>query len=731
MKRRLVLTAMCLLVASAYAQDTLQTTNMNRIVVAARKSSVRLKADRKQYTISEMATSAGLSASEALESVPGVEVTGDGHISLRGNDRVEVWINGKSSGLTVENRGEVLQQLAAEDIDYIEVIDNPSARYAAEGTAGIINIVLRKERRRGYYGSAQAGVKTIGAAVGGLNLNYNSSVWDGFLNIGYRHRRNKGRDESEQTFLQTDRYQWYKSRDTNTGNSLSNRAGVTLHASQNDDITLAGTMLLSRRHNRGNATYHYGTDSHIGWLGSDERLQQRRIHTVEDVDMYYGELSYRHNFSEKHFLEVLLDVNRWTSDNDNVYQDSTLYDPLSATTYAWQCQTMDVHNRIWEAKIDYENALTDNLLVQSGYQGRFSHESTPQHTSADDTYWDGHAASDVPELRDRFLYDMDLHAAYAAGTLKQGAWNLAAGLRGEYWKVKTSLPYRHDYFQLFPSASAIYNLSGGDQLSLSYSRRIARPYGSQLNSFHDMRDATTVVAGNPKLTPEYGHTLQAGYLKYWTEHSILLQAYYRTMEDALQYIHWQDDADDIFFSTYINVPHSHTEGLELTGKNHLFRILDLTTTANVFHRQIGHFSQDVGGLTLTDTSHDSWSWNLYMLASLSLPYDISFQGIGYYHSREAVSQGYRKPNATLDVALRKNFLQKKLVLSINCHDVFSTRKLEKVHTTCDTFLRDQLRNRGSRKVNFTLTWNFGNTKAKGKAAKVEDPSDTYRGESDD
>jgi len=144
-----------------------------------------------------------------LENIPSVEVDNDGNVSLRGNTSVEVWINGKASGLTSDNRAEILQQLPAESIERIEVIDNPSAKFSAEGSAGIINIVLKKDRRAGYYGSVQVGANTKGGANTSFNINYNSSLIDAYASVGYRHREGEGESVSRQEYLTTRKYQHY------------------------------------------------------------------------------------------------------------------------------------------------------------------------------------------------------------------------------------------------------------------------------------------------------------------------------------------------------------------------------------------------------------------------------------------------------------------------------------------------------------------------------------------
>ncbi len=161
---------------------------LDEVTVLGQRSEMKLEVDRKSFNVDQQISNAGATASEVLENIPSVEVDNEGNVSLRGNTSVEVWINGKSSGLTSDNRGEILQQMPAESIERIEVIDNPSAKFSAEGSAGIINIVLKKERRAGYYGSAQVGANSRGGVNTSYNINYNSSLLDAYINIGYRHR---------------------------------------------------------------------------------------------------------------------------------------------------------------------------------------------------------------------------------------------------------------------------------------------------------------------------------------------------------------------------------------------------------------------------------------------------------------------------------------------------------------------------------------------------------------
>lgn len=697
------------------------------VTITGQKSTMKLEVDRKSFDVTQLISNSGEAASDVLDNIPSVEVDNDGNVSLRGNSSVEVWINGKSSGLTSDNRAQILQQLPAESIEKIEVIDNPSAKFSAEGSAGIINIVLKKNRKAGYYGSLQAGGGTRGGANTSFNINYNSSKLDAYANIGYRHRSNDGRSESDQVFTNTGEYQRYRGTSKNMGNNLFTRAGITWHATDKDDISFNGMMMFGGGKNRSDIPYRYGT---VG-DGSDSRMMLRRTRSKDDMRMFYGELNYRHNFSDKHFIDFTIDANKWKRDNDNFYQDSTVYySEERPTEYDYQYRPMYMNNNRWEMKLDYENQINDRMKVEAGYQGNFSHENSPQESFVDETSWDGANSVEDKDYFNRFIYDMDLHALYATFSYKLGKLGVMGGLRGEYWKVNTESytweqehdsskrdpAFKKDYFQLFPSLFLSYQLTETQQLQLNYTRRLRRPWGGQLNSFRDTRDATMVSFGNPELTPEFSNSFSLNYLKTWNDHSLLVSAYYRPTSDVIQRINYQSSTDGLMYSTSVNVAKSLSSGLEVVLKNKLFRILDLTTTANAYYYKLNGFSYDIDGQTVTGKGNDNFTWNARMTASLILPYDISVQATGRYNARQVITQGHRKANYSVDLGARKNFFNKALTVAVNCRDLLNSRKWVN-YTESDTFTRYQMNKRGGRNVNLTVTWNFGNMKAKKKPQK--------------
>lgn len=699
---------------------------LKEVQVTGQRSQMKLEVDRKTFSVDQVLAAAGGSASDLLENIPSVEVTTDGEISLRGNSSVEVWINGKASGLTSDNRAEILQQIPAESIERIEVIDNPSAKFSPEGSAGIINIILKRDRRAGYYGSVRAGAATSGGWNTGGSINYSSGALEAFANIGYRRRKNGGGSLSEQIYKGSNTYQNYESENDRGGRNLFARAGLTWHFTGKDDLSFSGMTMQGKRDNESLIPYHYGT---VG-AAADSRLMFRRNTSDGDMRMYHGEMDYTHNFSDKHKLDLNVSFGKWTSDDNSYYQDSTTYyDPVAPTEYSYQYRPMFINNRSWEVKLDYENQIMENLKLEAGYNGRFSHENTPQESWMDGSSWDGLNLTEDKEYFNRFIYDMDVHALYATLTTKVGKLGIMAGLRGEYWTVNTEsytydqehdpslrdAPFKKDYFQLFPSVFLNYPLTETSQLQLNYTRRLRRPWGGQLNSFKNTSDASMVSFGNPELTPEYTNSFSLNYLKTWQNHTLSVGTYYRPTTDVIQSVRY--NVDDVVYSTNENVAKSQSAGVELILKDKLFRILDLTTTVNAYYYKLDGFSYVINDQTVTGRSDENFSWDARLLASVILPYDISFQATGNYRSRTVITQGYRKPSASLDLGLRKSFFNKQFALSVNWRDVFNTRRW-KTYTDTDSFTRYQENWRDPR-ANITLTWNFGNMTSKKKQQREE------------
>ena len=714
-------------------------TTLNEVQVTGQRSAMKLEVDRKSFDVAGMVTSAGLSASELLEQVPSVEVDNDGNVSLRGNTSVEVWINGRSSGLTSDNQAQVLQQLPAESIERIEVIDNPSAKFSAEGSAGIINIILKKDRKAGYYGSVQVGANTRGGANTSLSLNYNSSKFDAFLNVGYRHMENSGKNESEQDNLVdgiAKSYERHYTENSQFGNNLFSRAGFTWHADEKNDLGLTGMFMTGKRKSSSSTPYYYGDYTEAGEILNHTRL--RNNSSNNPMRFAFIEFNYRHLFSEKHFIDFTASHMNMRMDNNNFYQDSIWYEDEAIDPHSsYQSRPMKVRNHHSDIKLQYENAINDKVKLEAGYNGSFSHESSPQKSFEADN-WYGIGLTEDKAYFNRFVYDNDIHALYASLSYKFNKLSIMAGLRGEYWRINTESlnwqqehgeaekdkPFKKDYFQLFPSLFMSYQITQSQQLQLNYTRRLRRPWGGELNSFRNTSDASIISFGNPLLTPEFSNSFSLNYLKTWEQHSVLVSAYYRPTTDVIQRVNYRNTSDNLMYRTPENVAKSTATGVEITAKNKLWKILDLTTNVNLYHYKLDAFSYNIEGQTVNGEAQDNFTWNARIMAALRLPYDISVQVTGTYNSRQVITQGHRPASYVVDMGVRKNFLNRMFTLSVNCRDLLNSRKWES-YTNSDTFSRYQLNRRRSRTVNFTLTWNFGNQSGKKKSMERSEEEEEY------
>ena len=687
---------------------------LGEVKVTGQRSQMKFDIDKKVFNVDQNISSTGGTASDVLTNIPSVEVDNEGEVSLRGSSDVTVWINGRASGLSADNRAQILEQLPAESIERIEVITNPSAKFSPEGTSGIINIVLKEDRRAGYYGSLQAGVDTRGGWNASGNVNYSSNKTEMYAGVGYRERKRDGGGFSNRTNTDASgnpvSFLNQTSDNDGHGGQTFVRAGLTWHLTQSDHLNLGAFGMFGTR--KQTNTINYLSDIPNSFLSS-ERISD------SDNPMKGGnvELGYKHDFSKTSNLDVVASWNTWNMDQKSTYLQSSVFENEETThSYQWQKNKMQSHN--WELQADYVNAFNEFNKIEAGYKGTFSRQESPVETKSGETAED---ARPDEQLYNRFYYDQNIHALYATYSGRFGNFGYQAGLRGEYSHTDTrSLaygqekgevsPYKDDYFSIFPSVFLTYTLPAQNEIQLNYSRRINRPWGHQLNPFLNITDSTNISFGNPYLTPQYSNSMELNYIKNWEAHTLSVSAYYRNTDDVIQRISYLED--NIMKSTFENVAETQSAGVEIVGKNHLFSILDLTTTVNLYYNKLDGFSYLPAGADqpVTGKSNEDFSWNAKIIANLILPASFSLQLTGNYNSRQLIAQGYRKSNYSLDAGIRKAFLNRKLSLSINGRDLFNSRKW-KTETSGTGFRQYASNWRTGCTIGSTLTYSFGNMKA--------------------
>ncbi|MCD8193290.1 MAG: TonB-dependent receptor [Tannerellaceae bacterium] len=571
---------------------------LNEVQVVGMRSQMRFEIDKKVFNVDQDIASTGGSASDILSNIPSVEVDNEGEVSLRGNSSVTIWINGKASGLSADNRAQILEQLPAESIEKIEVITNPSSKYSPEGTAGIINIVLKQDRKGGYYGSAQAGGDSRGGYNASANINYNSGKLDAFASLGFRRRvHRRGNTSHRLNFNETDTF-FLDQDGTGKGhrNNLFTRLGVTYRLTKQDHLSASAFGMFGGGDNK-------NTTDYIGNIPGSYTTSQRIAHTDNDMKGGNIELGYKHDFSENSNIDLTVSYNNWNMDETSIYDQASVY-PGGDLLSSYQRQIRDIKAHNWEIQLDYLNKFNENHKIEAGYKGTLNRENSPVETYSGTT---GQNAILDQQLYNRFIYNRDIHAIYTAYSGKVDNLSFQAGLRGEYSNVSTrspeygqdksdATPFETDYFSLFPSAFLSYTLPHDNEVQVNYTRRISRPWGGQLNPFMNITDSSNISFGNPYLSPQYSNAFELNYIKTWEQHMLSLSAYYRTTDDVIQRITFRDG--DIMKSTYQNISKTTSSGVEVVGKNKFFNILDLTTTVNLYYYKLNGFTYQYQDITI-------------------------------------------------------------------------------------------------------------------------------------
>jgi outer membrane receptor protein involved in Fe transport len=690
---------------------------LNEVQVVGQRSQMKFEIDRKVFNVDQSLATAGGSASDVLGNIPSVQVDPEGEVSLRGNSSVTVWINGKESGLSADNRAQILEQLPAESIERVEVITNPSAKYNPEGTAGIINIVLKKNRKAGYYGSLQAGVDTRGGYNAAGNVNFSSGKFESFVNVGTRVRKSEGEGYTNRQNLDDNgnpvSYLNQLRNDEDTRKPVIARMGTTYHATDKDHFSFSGFGLLGR----GDETDWLNYTSNIpgSFTNSLRTSAEKRKMNIGNF-----EIGYKRDFSEKSNLDLSASYNLVNITPESSFLQVSNYAGGTSTS-SYQFQENVMKPRKWEFQADYVTEFGEQNKIEAGYKGEFltskSKVSTYSGTS------EGNAAFNEG-LYNNFTYDQNVNALYATYSKRINRFGIQLGLRGEHTRTNTNSlgynqsetdhpAYKDDYFSFYPSAFLSYQLPSNNELQLNYTRRVSRPWGGQLNPFVNLTDSTNISYGNPLLLPQYSNSLELNYIKNWENHTLSASLYYRNTDNVIQRISYRDG--DIMKSTFENIAKTQSAGTELILKNNLFRMIDLTSTLNFYYNKLDGFSYLPAGATtpVVGEADEDFSWSARIIANVMLPWGVSLQATGDYNSRELVAQGYRKANHAIDLGLRKSFLDRKLSLTINTRDLLNSRKRETI-TSGSGFSQESVFARSGRTVGFTLTYNFGNMKGSSK-----------------
>lgn len=665
---------------------------LKSVSVKGEKSSMELNLDKKVFNVGTDLMSKGGNANDILNNVPSVNVDANGGISLRGNAGVRILINGKPSMLSSNNG---LQQIPASNIEKVEVITNPSAKYEAQGGAGIINIVLKKNSLKGFNGSIQAGAGDPTNYTGNINLSYKTENINLFTNVGLRLRDFFIEDERKQTTL---------------NNSIKNVLLQNNVTHRNDDsynFYIGGDYYINSKNTLTGSFYHSTLiiDNKIDYNYNYFNTNNLRDSSIYRFERYkepkkYNQLELYHvktfdNKDKKWTTSLQYDF--WNDDeNQNINQQkiSPAGNPI---------------NNLISRNIESSNDIfiQSDFVSTFGKSGRFETGIRSDLRAIRSDYFAKSNGILLPQYNNKLNYDENLFSAYFQIGNKINRFNYLLGLRTELSIIGISdrigtFSDTKEYINLFPTAHFIYNLQKTTDLQLSYSRRINRPEFWQLNPFGGLSDTRNLTIGNPDLDPTYSNSFELAVLKKWTKFTITPSVYYSHTKNYFQYV-LKQLADGSFLRTPVNLDFEQRYGLEISSSYNPFSWWRLSLNFNYYgFKQEGEFEGK-------SYNSDDKTWTTQINTRLKLPKNLAIESIFSYRGRYQDIQSLNKAQYRANVAISKDILKEKITLTLAVNNIFNSN-VDRQELNTPTYQLQSTFRAIRRAINFGVVYRFNRKK---------------------
>lgn len=688
-------------------------TILHEVTVQAEKSFMQLELDKRIFTVGKDLANAGGSASDILTNIPSVSVDGEGNVKLRGSDNVRILIDGKPSGLVSFKGSGGLQQLPASLIDKVEIITNPSARYEAEGNAGILNIILKKDKRQGFNGSFElitGYYPNFGAAV---NLNYRHKKINFFINAGIAYRNLPGSGSLYQEVYGTDTTFILQQKNKNRIEGLNTniRGGLDYYFTEKSVLTASYLFRRSDATRTNDIRY----EDYFFDLSNYQGLTTRHQYEKEHEPNSEYTVNYKRTFEKKdHELSATIKyIDNWESSRQTFTQN--FFDPAGSedpSKSVIQKSPNDEYEKHWLFQLDYIQPIGEEGKFETGIRSSF------RDMTNDFLVTEKNAAGDyipLPGLDNVFVYNENIHAAYGILGNKSKKISYQAGLRAEWTDVKTVLQKTNDvnprsYVNFFPSAHFTYDVTEDNAIQVSYSRRVRRPFYNDLSPYMTYSDSRNFYSGNPDLDPEFSNVGELGYLMNFEKGSLFSGIYYRNTKGKIDRIRRVDD-DGNSTTKPENLKLENAWGAEFTGSWTAASWWKIDMNVNLFHAHID------GSNILPYYTASTFSWFARQTSRFTLPHDMEMQVRGNYEAAQKTAQGRRKAVYYIDFSMNKDVLKGNGTINLNVLDIFNSRKYRSISTGPNFFTEGNSQYR-QRQVN--LTFNYRIKQSKPPPKKTED-----------
>lgn len=699
----------------------------NVTVTASSNPGLRLGIDRKVFNVDKNIVSAGGTAVDVMKNVPSVSVDLDGNVTMR-NNTPQVFVDGRPTTMS-------LDQIPADVIESVEIITNPSAKFdASGGTSGIINVVLKKNKKVGYNGSIRTNIDSRGRIGLGTDINVRQEKINFFVSGNFNQRKSISTGTTDRLTYGTPNNQLFQTdKSTMQGNFGFGRAGFDYFIDNRNTISLSGSMA------KGSFKPSTSSSMETDFLSIPvvSSLAERLSNSKNTFQNSGTMLSYKRNFPKAgHELTADITYNRSKNSNTNLIKtDSLDLSTKNVVKTSSQRQDGKGTNENFVFQTDYTNPLSDKSKFEMGVR-----VSIRKVDNKNDFFLISSSGIAIYNPLSSVNYNSTdkVYAAYTTYTNQIKNFGYQLGLRLESSDYEGRLPDKGQVFNiefpvsLFPSVFLSNKLKNDQELQLNYTRKINRPNFFQLYPFTDYSDSLNISRGNPDLKPEFTNSIELSYQKTFKKNkdSFLGSIYYKNTNDLITRFQVQETSavtgKDILVNTYINAASSYVTGLELTLKTKMTKWWDMTTNMNLFTSKINtgiagqpeqdQFASWFGKLNNTFKLFKNFSMQLsgeYQSKTILPPGGSGSSGGGGrgggggMFGQATSSQGYVRANYFVDAGFRYEFMKNKQAsVSLNINDIFRTRRSD-VHSESPYFTQDVFRRRDPQVARLSFNWRFG------------------------
>jgi len=701
-------------------------TTTEEIEVTAEQDFMETQLDKKVFNVEKSLISQGGTATDVLKNIPSVTVDADGNVSLRGSTNVKFLVNGKQSGLIGSDPTNSLQQISANSIERIEVIDNPSAKYDPDGMSGIINIVMKKNDETGYNGSITLNGGTGDKYNPSFNLNYKTKSFNVYGSYNFRLFNMFGNNVSLRQNIFGDSSFYFSQNSAQHFNFEGNMAnfGFDYLPDKNNTLSLSGTY--NNRDRTINQTLLFNNLNSIGNITQQYTRNNNEAHNGTALDINF---SFDHKFDKpKQDLSASLYFSSNTDDETlNIFEQNylPLNDVLKQNTYTNGKYTLGA------VQIDYYQPLSNDKNSDSRFE--FGYKGTLRNTSSDfrSETFNNIQNSFLPDvgLNNNFEYKEQIHSFYGLYVNNYKDFKYQLGVRMEEALTSSDLltsnqTYKDNYLSFFPSFYISQKFATSNEIQFNYSRRINRPNLRMLNPFIDYSDPYNLNQGNPYLKPEYVNSFQLGYMKYLDFATVTTSVFYRQINDMMSRI-TTVDSTGVSLTTFNNLNSAKSYGVEFTFNGHPLKWWNINANATYFRMTIN------GGDANAALNNDNYSYTAKLISNFTFTDLFDIQLSYNYQGPTVLAQGRLDPVQSFDVAIKKDIFNKKGSIGLRVSDIFDQIKYSS-ETSGPGFIQDMTRVRSSRVAFLTFSYRFGSDGSHNNktTTKKEKPKDENNDEND-